>query len=54
MRETRSDPDFAAELYEYLNGRSSRCVGGELEEQWGELDDMARHFQLIGFNNVMF
>ena len=42
MRETKSDPVFAAEFYEYLNGRSSRCFGGELEDQWGELDDTAR------------
>ena len=54
MRETRSDPVFAAEFYEYLNGRRSRRFGGELEEQWGELEVMARQFQLIGFNNVMF
>ena len=41
MRETRSEPVFAAELYEYLKGRSSRRFGGDLEEQWGELDAMA-------------
>ena len=53
MRETRSDPVFAAEFYEYLNDCSSRCFGGELEEQCGDLENMARQFQLIGFNNVM-
>ena len=53
MSETRSDPVFAAEFYEYLKGRSLRRFGGDLEEQWGELADMAQQFQIIGFNNVM-